>query len=162
MAGTAVLVVLILLRVVPMFLGPSVGHVDLAKVHFVRLDGTPVPAASIAGKALVVNFWAPWCPPCRIEAPWLESLQKREAGRLVVVGVVADAGEYAHAAQLMRKEGIHYLLVRDSDDVQAAFGAIAVLPTSFYVAPSGTVVHTTKGLIPKPLMFFFAHQAMRR
>lgn len=158
---TAVLLALVLLRVVPLFFGHSVGRVNLRELHLVGLDGSPVPPDQIAGKALVVNFWAPWCPPCRIETPWLESLQKRDAGKLLVVGVVADPGEYAHAAQLMRRKGIHYLLVRDSQDVQAAFGAISVLPTSFYVAPSGTVVHSTKGLIPKPLMFFFARQAMR-
>ncbi|MFP5249530.1 MAG: TlpA disulfide reductase family protein [Acidobacteriota bacterium] len=147
-------------RLAPLYFGHSPGQVDVQGMRLVHLDGTPVAPAAIQGKALVVNFWAPWCPPCRIETPWLEKLQRRDAGRLVVVGVVADPTEYEHAQSMMRQKGITYLLVRDSADVRAAFGEISVLPTSFYVTPTGRVVHTTRGLVPEPLMRLFAHQAI--
>ncbi len=160
--ASVLLLALVLVRLVPLYFGHSPARVDLRSMHLSRLDGTPVPSAEIAGKALVVNFWAPWCPPCRIETPWLQRLQTREAGKLIVVGVVADPGEYEHAQRLMRQKGITYLLVRDSQQLESAFGPVSVLPTSFYVAPSGAVVHTTRGLVPEPLMFLFAHQAMRR
>ena len=124
------------------------------------LDGNPIPPAAYQGKAILLNFWAPWCPPCRLEIPWLQKLQDQNRGKLVVVGVVADPSEYAHAAAMMRQKGITYLLVRDSADVRAAFGEISVLPTSFYVTPTGRVVHTTRGLVPEPLMLLFAHQAI--
>lgn len=159
--ASVVLLALVLLRLGPLYFGHSPARVDLKGIHLTRLDGSAVPAEAIAGKALVVNFWAPWCPPCRLETPWLEKLQQREAGRLVVVGVVADATEYAHAQRLMQQKGMTYLLVRDTEDVQAAFGPVSVLPTSFYVSASGAVVHTTRGLVPEPLMLLFAHQAMR-
>jgi cytochrome c biogenesis protein CcmG/thiol:disulfide interchange protein DsbE len=156
----AILFAFVLWRFAALWFSHSPARVDLGSLHLVQLDGTPVPPAALAGKALVVNFWAPWCPPCRMETPWLQHLQTREAGRLLVVGVVADPGEYQHAQRMMRKEGVTYLLVRDTSDVQAAFGSITELPTSFYVAPSGAVVHTTHGLVPEPLMRIFAHQAI--
>lgn len=148
------------LRLATLYLSHSPARVNLHTLHFTQLDGNSVPSQSLAGKALLINFWAPWCPPCRIETPWLQHLQTLEAGKLVVVGVVADADEYQHAEKLMRRKGISYLLVRDSPAVKAAFGQVSVLPTSFYVSPSGTVVHTTRGLIPEPLMILFAHESM--
>ena len=44
------------------------------------LDGTTIPNEDIKGQAVVLNFWAPWCPPCKMEIPWLQRLQNENIG----------------------------------------------------------------------------------
>ncbi len=124
------------------------------------LDGKPIAPAAYQGKAMVVNFWAPWCAPCRLEIPWLEKLQAENGGRLVVVGVVADAREYAHAEAMMRQKGVTYLLAQDSPEIERAFGSPAALPTSFYLTPSAHVAHTVSGIVPQYMMRKYARDAM--
>ncbi len=124
------------------------------------LDGKPIAPATYQGKAMVLNFWAPWCAPCRLEIPWLERLQQENGDRLVVVGVVADAGEYAHAAQMMQQKGVTYLLAQDSAELERSFGSPAALPTSFYLTPSAHVVHTVSGIVPEYMMRRYAADAV--
>jgi thiol-disulfide isomerase/thioredoxin len=124
------------------------------------LDGKPISPAMYQGKAVLLNFWAPWCPPCRLEIPWLQKLQDENRGKLVVVGVVADPGEYARAAQMMQRRGITYALVRDSQSLQKAFGDPSALPTSFYISSSSHVVHTVAGIVPEYTMHRYAAEAI--
>jgi thiol-disulfide isomerase/thioredoxin len=152
--------ILIVLRVAPLFRGQPIKRIELQRLNLVQLDGTPVQSSMLKGKSALVNFWAPWCPPCRLEIPWLQRVQDREAGNLVVLGVVADPSEDENALRFMQRRGVTYLLVRDSPALDAAFGGVSVLPTSFYIAASGTVIHRTQGIVPEPLMLFYAHQAM--
>ena len=125
------------------------------------LDGNPIPPGAYRGKAVLLNFWAPWCPPCRMEIPWLQKLQNKERGKLVVVGVVADPGEYARAAAMMRHDGITYLLAKDSPSLQRAFGDLSALPTSLYISPSSHVIHMVTGLVPEYIMHRYAADAIR-
>ena len=124
------------------------------------LDGKPIAPETYKGKAMVVNYWAPWCAPCRLEIPWLQKLQAENGGRLVVVGVVADAGEYARAAAMMKQKGVTYLLAEDSPELDRAFGNPAMLPTSFYLTPSAHVAHTVSGVVPEYMMRRYAKDAM--
>ena len=126
------------------------------------LEGNPISPSAYKGKAILLNFWAPWCPPCRMEIPWLQKLQNEDRGKLVVVGVVADPGEYAHAAAMMRHDGISYLLVQDSLSLERAFGDPSVLPTSFYISPSSHVVHMVTGVVPEYTMHRYAADAIRQ
>lgn len=124
------------------------------------LDGHPIAPSTYQGKAVLLNFWAPWCPPCRAEIPWLQNLQNQDRGGLVVVGVVADPGEYAHAAAMMQHKGITYLLAQDSASLERAFGNPSVLPASFYISPTSHVVHTVTGVVPEDTMRRYAQDAI--
>ena len=155
-----VALLVIFLRVASLVRAPSTKGVDLQSLNLTRLDGTPVQPDLLKGKSAIVNFWAPWCPPCRLEIPWLQHIQDSEAGKLAIIGVVADPDQYKNASQFMHQRGVTYLLVRDSPALDSAFGGVSVLPTSFYLAASGIVVHQTQGLIPEQLMLLYARQAM--
>lgn len=124
------------------------------------LDGHAIAPSSYQGKAILLNFWAPWCPPCRAEIPWLQKLQNEDRGKLIVVGVVADPGEYARAAEMMQHKGITYLLAEDSPSLERAFGSPSVLPASFYISPSSHVVHTVTGVVPEYTMSRYAADAI--
>ncbi len=154
-------VVLLVRRFLPM---PAATPSAANAVHFTLtgIDGNSISPSVYEGKAVVLNFWAPWCPPCKLEIPWLQKLQDENPGKLVVVGVVADPGQYARAADYMRQKGIRYLLAQDSPSLERAFGDPSVLPTSFYISPSLHVVHRVTGLVPEYMMRQYAADAMHR
>src|SRR5262249_32688918 len=64
---------------------------QLPKISLKDLQGKPVHLADYQGKALIVNFWATWCGPCREEIPMLNDLQKKyESKNLVILGISTD------------------------------------------------------------------------
>lgn len=133
-------------------------QIDVAGLSFQRLDGSPLPPQSLQGKAILLNFWAPWCPPCRAEMPWLNDLQKSDPN-LVVLGVEDDPDEYANGMSLARSKAIAYPLVRSSEALHQRLGNISVLPTTLFLSRTGRVVHAYTGAIPEVLMRRFAHEA---
>jgi cytochrome c biogenesis protein CcmG/thiol:disulfide interchange protein DsbE len=158
-ATVALVAVLLLHRFMPV--KPAAPSAANARAFTLTgIDGSPIAPSAYEGKAIVLNFWAPWCPPCRMEIPWLQKLQNQNRGKLVVVGVVADSNEYAHAVDLMRRKGITYLLAQDSPSLTAAFGNISALPTSYYISPSLHVVHSVTGFTPEYLMRRYAADAI--
>jgi cytochrome c biogenesis protein CcmG/thiol:disulfide interchange protein DsbE len=137
-------------------------HLDRSRLVLKSLDGSPIDSKVFQGKALVLNYWAPWCAPCRIEMPWLGKLQNEHKNDLLVVGIVADSNEYSHAPQFMQQHGFQYALGQDSEGLHAQIGGVGALPTTFYVTRSGDVVHTVTGIIPEILMKRYAADAMQQ
>lgn len=136
-------------------------RIDVAQLRLINLDGTPMDSGKLAGKAIVLNFWAPWCPPCRLETPWLQHLQDAHRSDLVVVGVVADSDQYKQAQAFMSSRGITYPLARETPSITNVIGNTAGLPTTFYISSSGQVVHAATGLTPETLMKHYANDALR-
>lgn len=135
-------------------------QLEVADLSFERLDGTPLPHEVLQGRAVVLNFWAPWCPPCRVEMPWLEDLQRSNPG-IVVLGVEDDPDEYANAMNLAARKAITYPLVRSSQALHQKLGDISTLPTTLFISRSGHVVHAVTGALPEPVMRRFAHDAQQ-
>lgn len=140
------------------FSAPS--QLELGGTEFQRLDGSAMPPGILEGKAVVLNFWAPWCPPCRVEMPWLDDLQKSDPG-IVVLGVEDDPDEYTHAVEFARRKAITYPLVRFSPELDRKLGGIHTLPTTLFISRSGRVVHAVRGAIPEVVMRRFAQDAER-
>jgi peroxiredoxin len=100
-------------------------------------DGRQVTLASLAGKPAVINFWAGYCPPCRVEMPLLEKRVGQSSGaRLVLV----DEGDSSQSARdFLSSLGISQPALLDSNlAVGHAYGAIA-LPTTVFVRSDGTI-----------------------
>jgi thiol-disulfide isomerase/thioredoxin len=138
------------------YFGPK--HVDWTDVPLQRLDGAPLPPGSLRGKAVLLNFWAPWCGPCREEMPSLQQLQDARP-QLAVVGIETDADQYAEGLTLARQAGLSFLLVRPSATLGRIFGHPTTIPTTLYISPSGKVVHTVTGVVPKSVMERYAADA---
>jgi thiol-disulfide isomerase/thioredoxin len=113
-------------------------------------DGKPVSLADFKGKAVMVNFWATWCPPCKMEMPWLIDLQRKYAAQgFTVIGISEDDPPFTQVDSFTRQIGVNYPIVIADDSTSKAFGGIDYLPASYYIGRDGKVVVETAGLVSK-------------
>src|SRR5258708_1068023 len=112
-----------------------------AKVGFVLKDqdNVPVKMADYKGKVVLLNFWATWCGPCKVEIPAFVELYDRYKDKgFVVVGVsVDDSPEQLQA--FMREYRMNYPVLQMTPDVETAFGPFYGYPTSFFIARDGSI-----------------------
>jgi thiol-disulfide isomerase/thioredoxin len=124
------------------------------------LSGKKVSLESYKGKAVLVNFWATWCAPCKIETPWLVELREEYAAQgFEILGVSADDLDRDDAAKLAeeKKEIAHsatqlhisYPVLIDGGSLDKAYGGLDELPMSFFVDRDGKVVAAQMGLTSK-------------
>ena len=114
------------------------------------LDGRKVKLSDFRGKAVLLNFWATWCPPCKVEMPWFEDLQKQYArDGLVVLGVAMDDTEPATIAKFASDLGVNYEVLLGTDKVSDDYGDVQYLPTTFYIGRDGTIVDKMTGLLDR-------------
>jgi peroxiredoxin len=114
------------------------------------LDGKKVKLSDLRGKAVLVNFWATWCGPCKIEMPWLVDLQQRYSAKgLVVLGISVDEGSTDKIAAYAKEMGVNYTVLRTTDAVSDSYGGIDGLPTTFYVNRNGVIIGQAAGLVSK-------------
>ena len=114
------------------------------------LDGRTVKLSDFRGKAVLLNFWATWCPPCKVEMPWFEDLQRQYAAAgLVVIGVAMDDTEPAKIAKYASELGVNYPVLLGTNQVSDDYGDVQYLPTTFYIGRDGTIVDKMTGLLDR-------------
>jgi cytochrome c biogenesis protein CcmG, thiol:disulfide interchange protein DsbE len=126
-------------------------------VTFKDLQGKDLPLASLKGKVVVVNFWATWCDPCRVEIPWLIRLQQTYAAKgFTMVGVAMDEDgksavdpfvESTHFDVGGQQLTMNYPIVLGNDDITSKFGGMLGLPTSVVISRDGKIVKRYIGLV---------------
>ncbi|MGO9340812.1 MAG: TlpA family protein disulfide reductase [Terracidiphilus sp.] len=147
---------------VPEYVSPLTGKAAPA-FELEDLSGKKVSLGSYKGKAVLVNFWATWCAPCKIETPWLVELREQYAAQgFEILGVSADDIDRDDAAKLAEEKKeiarsatqlhISYPVLIDGGSLDKAYGGLDELPMSFYVDRNGTVVATQMGLTSKAEM----------
>jgi len=124
------------------------------------LNGRKVSLASYKGKAVLINFWATWCAPCKIETPWLIELRNQYAAQgFEILGVSADdldvgdkeklSDEKKEIARSVEQMHIPYPVLIDGDAISQPYGGLDELPTSFFVDRTGKVIAAQVGLTSK-------------
>jgi thiol-disulfide isomerase/thioredoxin len=109
---------------------------------------------SLRGKVVILDFWATWCGPCKMEIPGFESLETKYRDRgLEVVGVSIDpithAGGGASVAPFMKSMNINYTIwMVNSQAALSGFDAIQSIPTTYLIDRSGKVVNRYVGAHP--------------
>jgi peroxiredoxin len=122
--------------------------------------GKKVSLSDYKGKAVVVDFWATWCAPCKIEIPWLTKLHDQYASQgLVVLGISEDDLDLDDQKALLKQKkeiadsaaklGINYPVLIDDKKVSEPYGGVDALPTTFYIDRDGKVVAATIGLVDR-------------
>ncbi|MGO9776068.1 MAG: redoxin domain-containing protein [Terracidiphilus sp.] len=124
------------------------------------LNGVKRSLDSYKGKAVLINFWATWCAPCKIETPWLIELRNQyEAQGFEVLGISMDdidrgdaqklSDEKRQIARFVQQEQMPYPVLIDGDSISQPYGGLDSLPTSFFVDRNGIVVAAQLGLTSK-------------
>ncbi len=121
------------------------------------LDDHDVSLSQFKGKVVLVNFWATWCGPCKIEIPWLVELQGEYAARgFTVLGVAMDEEGKSAVAPFVQKErfkvggtpqSMNYPIVLGNDATADKFGGLIGFPTSILMSKDGRVVNRVDGLV---------------
>ena len=124
------------------------------------LNGKKVSLANYKGKAVLINFWATWCAPCKIETPWIIELRNQYASQgFEVLGISADdlnrddpkefVKDKMEISQSAQKLHINYPVLIDGGTLDKQYGGLDELPTSFFINRKGTVVAAQLGLTSK-------------
>ncbi len=121
--------------------------------------GKKVSLADYKGKAVLVNFWATWCGPCKVEIPWFDKLHEQYAPQgFEILGVSVDdldlddkaklSTEKAEVVKFAKGMQINYPVLFNGLSLKS-YGELDAFPTSFYVDRNGKVVDVVTGLISR-------------
>ena len=115
------------------------------------VDGRAVKLSAFRGKAVVLNFWATYCGPCRVEMPWLIELYRQyQLQGLEIIGVsMDDPGEAQQVADFVREFGVNYTIVLGNHTVGDAYGGARFLPQTFFINREGRITGSATGMKSK-------------
>jgi thiol-disulfide isomerase/thioredoxin len=111
------------------------------------LDGQNMRLSDFRGKAVLLNFWATWCGPCKIEMPWFVDLQKEYGPQgLQIVGVAMDDSSKEDIAKFAKEMGVNYPVLLGKEAVGDEYGGVPALPETFFIGRDGKIVDKIIGL----------------
>jgi len=131
--------------------GDSLRAGDAAPEFTIRtLDGENVSLSDYRGKAVFLNFWASWCPPCRAEMPSIESLKHQMAGcDFVILAVSVDSGNQEKIIKKVQTyiddNGFTFEVLIDNEMTVARDYGVTSVPTTFILDESGVIVEVSRG-----------------
>ena len=112
--------------------------------------GATVKLSQLKGKVVVLNFWATWCGPCKIEIPWFMEFQKTYKDRdFAVVGVSMDEDGWDSVKPYIDQHKMNYQVVVGNDQISQLFGSIDSLPTTLVIDREGRIASMHVGLVAK-------------
>jgi thiol-disulfide isomerase/thioredoxin len=111
-------------------------HVATPKIEAVDLQGKAWNASELAGKVVVLNFWATWCAPCKDELPTLQTLHDISDAQTVVLTINVREPA-ARAARYMQSTGMTFPVISDAKGELAKRWGVTVYPTTILIAPNG-------------------------
>ncbi len=123
----------------------DVGLDDGSSYQLTDLDGQPIRLADLRGKAVWINFWASWCPPCQKETPIIRAMadRYRDAG-LVVVGIAVQETSPEDIRAYAERYDLDYTIGFDASGHIYRQYRVFGLPTQFFIRPDGTIASIGK------------------
>ncbi|MFN7996293.1 MAG: redoxin domain-containing protein [Bryobacteraceae bacterium] len=113
-------------------------------------DGKTVHLSDYKGKVVLLDFWATWCGPCKIEIPWFMDFERRHKDQgFSVLGVSMDEDGWDAVKPFVNDLGINYRIMIGNDTTAEKYGGIEALPTTFLIDRSGKIAAVHVGLTSK-------------
>lgn len=113
-------------------------------------EGKSVKLSDYKGKVVLLNFWATWCGPCKLEIPWFIDFEKRYKDRgFAVVGISMDEDGWEAVKPYIEEKKVNYRVMIGSDALADLYGGVQSLPTSFIVDQQGRIASIHVGLVSK-------------
>lgn len=132
------------------FLAVSVLPASAAPVEnfsFKDMDGKTHEFTDYKGKWVVVNYWAIFCPPCRVEIPDLIRFLDDNKSKVSILGMDAGMDEIDRLKEFAEDQKINYPIIPTQNSTMNAFGEVAGLPSTYIISPDGELVDTHIGLL---------------
>jgi peroxiredoxin len=113
-------------------------------------NGASVKLADYKGKVVLLNFWATWCGPCKVEIPWFMEFEQQYKDRdFAVLGVSFDDDGWKSVKPYVEQHKINYRIMIGSDELGQLYGNVDALPTSFIIDREGRIAARHEGLVDK-------------
>jgi cytochrome c biogenesis protein CcmG/thiol:disulfide interchange protein DsbE len=110
-------------------------------------DGKTVHLADYKGKVVLLDFWATWCGPCKIEIPWFMDIERRKKDKgFEVLGVAMDDNGWEDVKPFLAELKVNYRVVIGDDATSNAYGGVESLPTTFLIDREGKIAAIHIGL----------------
>lgn len=112
------------------------------------INGRIVRLSNYRGKVVLINFWATWCPPCRVEVPDLIRLQ-REHGKegLQIIGITYPPERKGRVQKFARSLNVNYPIILGTHQLKASFSSEETLPLTIVIDRDGRVSHIISGIL---------------
>jgi cytochrome c biogenesis protein CcmG/thiol:disulfide interchange protein DsbE len=113
-------------------------------------SGKMVKLADYKGQVVLLNFWATWCGPCKIEIPWFKEFETTYKNKgFSVLGVAMDDEGWEIVKPYIESQKINYRTLMGTEEVGALYGGVESLPTSFVIDREGRIAAVHIGLVSK-------------
>jgi len=127
------------------------------------LEGKSLKLSDLRGKAVLLNFWATYCEPCKIEMPWFVELQKAYGPQgFQIIGVAMDDASAEDIAKFAKEMGVNYPILLGKESVGQSYGGVTVLPTTFFVDRDGKLIAREFGLQSRSVFVDHIKKAMNQ
>ena len=137
-------------------------------IKLTDLEGNERFLSDYKGQWVILNLWATWCPPCLVEIPDLVMFHEANKDKnAIVIGVNYEDNDPAKVKAFAESQMINYPIVRfegKPDGVSSPLGVLKGLPTTYMVAPDGTVVAARTGMVDQAMLetFMERYEAMKK
>jgi peroxiredoxin len=113
-------------------------------------DGKVVHLSDYRGKVVLLDFWATWCGPCKIEIPWFIDFQRKNQEKgLVVLGVSMDDEGWDVIKPFVKGVEMNYRVLIGDDKTAQLYGGVDALPTTFLIDREGRIAAIHVGLVDR-------------
>jgi len=144
----------IVIAAVSCSLSPAGKHATLEENRNVASDftltdarGATAKLSDYKGRVVLLNFWATWCGPCKIEIPWFIEFEKIYKNRgFAVLGISMDDGGWKAVKPFIEQKAVNYRVMVGDDNVARLYGGVESLPSTFLIGREGKVASAHVGL----------------
>ncbi|WP_141432356.1 peroxiredoxin [Bacillus sp. 03113] len=127
---------------------PSIGS-NAPDFELTNLFGEKVKLSDYRGKKVILNFWATWCPPCRVEMPEMQKFSD-ENDDVVILAVNIDP--QFEVRSYVQKMNIHFPILLDEKDIVNELYQVLTIPTTFFIDEKGVIKQMHYSAMTKEMM----------